>query len=636
MRKLLFVSTILFFSQPIFSQTLFTYGSKKVSKEEFIKAFDRTPNPDSNRAAALKEYLDLYINYKLKVQGAYDEKLNENAEYKTEADNFKSQLAENVINQQANIVQMEHEAFERGQKNIHLRQIFIPVSNDADSAHALTEITKAYSDLQGGKSFDEVLATYSDEATQKTKGDLGYVTVFTLPYEIENIVYALHTGGYSKPYRSSIGYHIFKNEGERPALGKRVVSQILFAVAPDATDDQKQVVAKKADSVYALLQHGASFETMRLTFSNVPGAINKKPFEVGVGQFAGAFEQQIFALKDSGEISKPFETPYGYNILKLIKNEPVLKDPTDAETKAALQQEVVNDGRLAIAKRNLIANWLKITGYKPAVYNADTLWAFTDSSLKDKAKMPFKTITKKTVLFSFAKQNVTANDWVEFAQAKKASDKTMDKKSYPGLMKEFVNISCGNYYRAHLDELDTSLRQQLKDFNEANLLFAAMDKHVWTKAGSDSAGLQEYYSAHKPKYMWGPSLSAVVISADTKDNAMDAAATMKKSPSNWRSIASSYGAGVTGDSSRFEQDQLPVQAQGPFEKGFISVPQKSGDNYIFMYVTQVYPQQTQRSFEDARGMVINDYQQVVEAKWVAALKQKYPVTVNEAVLKSIK
>jgi peptidyl-prolyl cis-trans isomerase SurA len=458
-----------------------------------------------------------------------------------------------------------------------------------------------------------------------------------LPYEIENVVYALPVNGFSKPYHSSLGYHIFKNAGERKAVGKRVVSQILFAVAPDADDGGKQIVAQKADSVYNLLMNGADYETARLTYSNASNAQNTKTFEVSVGQYGSDFEQQVFALKNAGDISKPFATPYGYNILKLVEIKPAANDSNDVTQRAELQEAIEKDGRLNTAKRNLINNWFGITQYKTAAYNKDELWQFTDSSLKNNSTKNIKSIYKQTLLFSFAKLNVFATDWVQFVKAERSSGDKLGKKSYPEMMKEFVNMSCGNYYREHLDEYDNSLRKQLNEFNEANLLFAAMDKHVWEKAGADSAGLLQYYKAHQSKYMWGPSVSALVVSADTKENATAAAAKIKANPAQWHFIVNAYGTSVTADSSRFEQGQLPVAQQGPLTKGFMSQPQKNESDayYTFIYVTQVYQQPTQRSFDDARGMVINDYQQVVEDRWIASLKQKYRVKVNDAVLKSI-
>lgn len=80
-----------------FGQTVFTYGTNAVSKNEFEKAFNKNPNINTDRRQALKEYLDLYINFKLKVKAAYDAKLQNEAAQIAELNNFKLQIADNFM-----------------------------------------------------------------------------------------------------------------------------------------------------------------------------------------------------------------------------------------------------------------------------------------------------------------------------------------------------------------------------------------------------------------------------------------------------------------------------------------------------------------------------------------------------------
>ncbi len=56
----------------------------------------------------------------------------------------------------------------------------------------------------------------------------------------------------------------------------------------------------------------------------------------------------------------------------------------------------------------------------------------------------------------------------------------------------------------------------------------------------------------------------------------------------------------------------------------------------FCYIIQQFPGDDQRSFTDAKGLVINDYQLQMEEQWINQLKKKYPVKVNEAVVKGLK
>lgn len=619
------------------AQTLFTYGNKAVSKTEFIKAFDKNPGTDTNRNSALKEYLNLYINFKLKLQAAYDENLQNDESYKTESEGFKNQLAETVLNEEANINELVNEAFARSQKDIEVAQVFIEVPKGADTAAASQKIAEAYGALQNGEAFENVSAKFSsDEATRDAKGNIGFVTVFTLPYAIENVVYGLHNGSYSPPIRSSVGYHIFKRLSDRPALGKRKIAQILLATPASFTPEEKQATAATADSVYNMLLASAPFDEMAATYNNSSDVNRSNNVEVSVGDYAPDFEKQVFALQNVGDISKPFRTAYGYHIIKLLEKLPVSTDANDLTAKALLQEAVERDERLAVAKKNLVTKWMELIHYKPAAINYNELWAYTDSFFNHGSFAKFK-FTKSTPVFYISTTTVTLNDWLPFVTNIKQSGDALAAKTYPEIFKAFTEQKSTEYYKAHLFEYNEALRKQLQEFDEANLLFAVMDKHVWGKAADDTLALQKYYAAHKNNYLWQPGVSAIVVTANTKEVANQIAEKIKADAKNWRNIITLYPNNVQADSSRFEYDQLPVQQTNRQVGSMSPLQQNSTDNsWSFVYVTALHPNKEQRSFDDARGLVINDYQQVVEKNWINTLKKKYPVKVNQAVFATIK
>jgi peptidyl-prolyl cis-trans isomerase SurA len=180
--------------------------------------------------------------------------------------------------------------------------------------------------------------------------------------------------------------------------------------------------------------------------------------------------------------------------------------------------------------------------------------------------------------------------------------------------------------------------KQVKEFEEANLLFGIMEKNVWGKANADTSGLLNYYNQHKSKYVWAASANAVIITCKTKELAEEIQTKLKENPASWRQITESYETEVVADSGRFELSQLPVIDRTIFTAGLFTAPVKneSEGTYTFNYVIDVFNEPGQRSFEDAQGMVISDYQQVLEDKWIAGLKKKYPVVVNQAVFQTIK
>jgi peptidyl-prolyl cis-trans isomerase SurA len=641
-RKILFIAAFVSTSILGFSQPLFSYGKKQVTKAEFLKAYNKNPSlEETDIKKALQEYLQLYINYKLKVQSAYDDKLNEQETFKYESINFKKQIAENIINNEANINELVKEAFDRSQKDIEVAQVFVELKPGVDNIEATNQIQKAYALLKEGKDFAEIATTYSnDESTKQAKGNLGFITAFTLPYEFENEIYKLKKGEFSAPYKSSFGYHIFKILNERPAAGKRKVAQVLITVPKDATDDAKQKFIATADTVYNRAMRGIAFEQLVAEFSTDRATMGNSGImnEIAVGQLDPYFEQQAYALTTVGSIGKPFMTQFGWHILKLIETTPVGKDFNDPVTAALIKQQVERADRLTIAKKALVKKWMKLCNYKPGIFDEKEFLIFTDSAAKDASLTSFKKVTPATVLFSFTKQKVTGADWAKFVTAIKQSGSPLSLKSTPDLLKEYEQIVCAEYYQEHLEDFNESLKEQSKEFDEANLLFGAMDKNVWAKAGEDTTGLKNYYTKHASKYTWAAGISAIVFTTTNEATANQVIDSLKNNFVSWRQWMVNFSNNVITDSSRFENNQLPINQTIENKVGYISKPEKSNsdDSYTFIYVTAIHNDTAIRSFEDARGLVTNDYQQVLEQQWIIELKKKYPIKINDTVWKTVK
>lgn len=638
MQKIVTLTLVGFIGLATQAQVLFTYGKKQVTKQEFLSAFNKNPNSNTSRKEGLKEYRELYPNYKLKVQSAYDEKLNEDPSFLAEVENFKRQITENVINEEANISLLVDEAFKRSQKDLDIAQIFIGNNNEGTE---MAKINLAYTELKKGISFDSVLQKFcSDEMIKANKGSIGFITAFTLPYEIENVVYATKVGGYTLPFKSNYGWHIFKVNSERPAIGKRKMAQILIAIPPNPTQEDLTKAETQINDLYNKVKAGEDFGEIAKQYSadyNTAG-LGGDMGEVGVGRFDKDFENRIFAMKTKGEITKPFKTPYGFHILKLIEVLPVPKDANEPNFATALKQRVENSERLNIAKKNLVKKWMVQTKFRKAFYNEQQVFEFADSSWQNKTKPAYGLVNDNTILFSFEKQDVKLSDFAGAVKTAKFSGGDLAKKSMKEILQEFEETKCAEYYRNYIEEYNPSMRQQLKEFSEGNLLFAAMDKMVWQKSNDDTAGLRKTYNANKAKFNWQPGVSAIVISANSKEVAEELYVKLKNDFTNWRDSVAAKGATASADSGRFEYNQLPTHITLQKQVGFLSQPTKSpsDDSYSFIYITQVHANVEPRSFDDARGLVMAAYQKVVEQEWLSRLRKKYPIKFNEAVWATIK
>ncbi len=94
---------------------------------------------------------------------------------------------------------------------------------------------------------------------------------------------------------------------------------------------------------------------------------------------------------------------------------------------------------------------------------------------------------------------------------------------------------------------------------------------------------------------------------------------------------------MLADSSRYEWSQIPNLNKMLPKAGMMTTPliNQADNTASFAYIFNAYPQLLQRSYNEAKGLVINDYQTILEKEWEEVLRKKYPVIVDEKVLGEI-
>ncbi len=627
------------------SQTLFTYGKYKGDAKEFLRAFNKNNTlPAADKAKAVSEYLDLYIKSRLKIQEAYERRYDTLPQIKTEVENLRTQIAENFMTDPEMSARLTKEAFERSLKDIHVAHIFISFRNPAgiiDTIAAQKKRDDMLQRLQKGDDFSTVAQQISDDpAVKDNKGDLGYITVLTLPYEFENTIYSTPVGKYSSVVRSKIGYHIFKNLGERKAIGKIKAQQILLAIPPGSDDAAKKQIASRADSLYKKIMAGENFNRLASAFSNdyISAAAGGVMQDIGVGQYDPVFENVLWSLTKDGAVSKPFFTNHGWHIVKRISLKPVITDPADKSNMQEIQQRIMTDNRWTSSRDFIYNQVMKKAGFKKYPYDDAALWNMSDSVLDLKPMLPIgRTIIATTPLFSIGDSIYDATKWVNYANTYRYKQDGSGPKPHEQVREEWVQFSIVNYYKDHLEDFSEEFRNQMQEFKDGNLFFEIMQQEIWNKAQSDSAALLSLYEKNKGNYLWKQSADAVVFFCSDETAAKTAYNDLKKDPANWRKVADMYPDKIVVDSSRYEWNQLPnLNAMTP-KVGMITTPllNKMDNTASFAYVVKVYPQPTQRSFNEAKGLLINDYQAVLEQEWNDALKKKFPVVIDQKVLADI-
>jgi peptidyl-prolyl cis-trans isomerase SurA len=416
-------------------------------------------------------------------------------------------------------------------------------------------------------------------------------------------------------------------------------AQILLASPPGADDAYKKRQKLLADSLYQRLLKGDDIAKLASRFSNdyVSAASGGVIPEFGVGQYDPEFEKHVFGLKKNGDISKPFLTSHGYHIVKRVSITPVVTDPNNKANMEALRAKINSNDRMQSARELMIEKAMKQITVKRYPYSEQELMLFSDSVLDNRRLASQVNVTRTTPLFSIGDRMFTTNDYITYAQTWRYKSDGTGAKPFKQVMDEFVHHAAEDYYRSHLEDFNPEFRGQMNEFRDGNLFFEIMQREVWGKAQTDSVALENYYEKNKNRYTWKQSADAVIFFCSDEKSGKSLYEQVKKNPMNWKNFSNAFAEKVVTDSSRYEFEQIPNGDKVPLQPGTITTPlnNKTDGSSSFAYVLKIYPSGLPRNYNDAKGLVISDYQAELDKQWITQLKEKYPVTIDEKVFAEI-
>lgn len=623
------------------AQTFITYGNNSISKQEFLKAYNKNKTQVDDKEKALREYVELYTNFKLKVKAAAELGMDTLPQIQFDISNFREQIMQNYLNDEEAIDRLLQEAFGRVKKDLRLLHFSIPVAADAavaDTQKAFSAAQALFQQLKTGNS------NYNSIVEKTGPGlilqrDLGYITAFTLPYQYENIVYGLQKNEVSTPYRSKNAWHLFKSIDERASAGRWKIAQVLIAVAPGADEASRAAALEKANVVYNKIKNGEPFSTLAKTYSDDQLTyLNSGELpEFGTGTFTNDFESQVLTLKKDGDFTKPFLTSFGYHIVKRMGFTPTPEVADDAYL-FDLKQKLMRDDRVNAEKEKFTLDLIAKVDVKTLkeVKKPD-LFRYADSLMTNPAQ-------EQTNVFPISNKNVLkvknellkGSDWLAFVRQYKTNFSEYKGETNSQLWDKFVEISALNYYKKNLESYNPDFNFQMQEFKEGNMLFEIMERNVWGKAISDSVGLLQHYQTNASKFKWAESADVLIFNCNASKVAAEAIVALKKGKS-WRVLAEEQAATMQADSGRYEIAQIigANYASTPKKGNFSAITSNIDGTSTFVMYVNIYEPNQQRTFEEARGLVINEYQQELEKNWIAALRKKYPVKVNESMIKEM-
>ena len=650
--SILIFFAIILFSANLFAQkagddpVLFTVAGDPVHVSEFKYIYSKTNGDKADFSeASLKEYLDLYTKFKLKVKRAKDMQLDTIPALQQELAGYRRQLADSYLIDKEVTDKLVKEAYERNQQDVDLSHILIKLEEkptSADTLKAYRKAMEALEKLQAGEAFATVARAYSDDkSVSKNEGRIGYVTAL-FPngmYNLETAAYNAPIGKIVGPIRTKLGYHLALVHNRRPARGEAEVAHIL--IRSSSADLIKTKM--KADSVYQLLQAGQDFEALARAISDDKASSPKGGYIgfFGINRYEQSFENAAFELTE-GQYSKPIQTSVGWHILKLISKK--VNEPYDL-VKNRLEANIKKDMRFEIAKEAMVER-IKKEG-KFMEFNA-TLQSFTDSLDEEFLTYKWKAPVEKSnkILFSFGTEmKVTEGDFAEYAQ-KASRDRlrmgrgTRLNEAVAILYDNFVSEKAFEYEERQLEKKYPEFKSLMREYEEGILLFEATKMLVWDKASQDTVGLKEFFKTVDGKYEWKK--RAEVTQYSLKESAKQLQHQIREysqthSPQEVMAKFNTETIPVlTYKDKVYEEGRNEVLDKMEWKVGKLSASEVSSrDKSINWLKIEAIKPPGKKTLAEARGYVVADYQDSLEAAWIEKLRNDYNVKVNQNVLQSL-
>lgn len=625
---LLFVTTL--FSQN--EEILFTVDEQSVSVNEFVRVYNKNIDLVKDKSQKdVDEYLKLYVNYKLKLAEAKTLKLDDNPVYTRELKSYRKQLAQKYLTDTDVNDRLIKEAYQRTVNEVNANHILVKCLSNASPQDSLLAYNKvlAYRKQAMTDGFSSVMQTVHDKENGIFGESLGYFGAFKMVYTFENVAFNTPVGEISMPFRTQFGFHIVHVLDKRKSQGEVEVAHIMVS------HNNKKLTGtpkEKIEEINQQLKDGSDFRSLAKQFSDDRGSATKggniKRF--GSGKISDiAFEKAAFELTTPGELTTPVKSKYGWHIIKLIKKFPV--ESLD-RNKNVLLQKIKKDSRSRIVNEKFYSQLKKRYDYKQDTDAIRKILMVVDKQfLKSKAT---DAELSDLVLFSFAAKKHTYADYYKYLRSKARGYKNLREASdiVKSSFNDYVNKSVFEYQDENLENEYVEFATIMQEYREGLLLFDLMEKEVWNKAKADTLGLKEFYNENKSSYKWGVRVNAIIASSAKKSTAKKVCKLFKNEDDEV--VIQSKMIDLVVSEGVFEKNDKELPSKLKLKKG-VSKIFKHNKQYVLIKVKEVLPPSV-KAYEEVRGRVINDYQQKIEKEWISALRQKYAVKVNPAVLSKVK
>ncbi len=637
-------ATAMSYAQDKTKKVLFNIDNHPYYTDEFSRVYKKNLDLVKDESQKnLDQYLDLFLGYKLKIQKANKLGLQNDANYLAELKSYRTQLSRNYMTDTKVTKELVDEAYQRSLKEIKAAHILITVDENASPADTLKAYNQAM-DIRkkavAGENFDDLAARFSQDPSAKdNKGDLGYFSVFRMVYPFETAAYKTKKGEVSLPVRTRFGYHLIKVNDIRDNRGQVSVAHIMLMKAENPVEGES--IKNNIEDIYKKIKQGENFESLAQQFSQDRSSAGKGGHlqRFGSGELSSEkFEDVAFSLKNAGDISEPFQSQFGWHIIKLIEKSPVR---SFADVQTEMESRVRKDDRSKLIDASLSEKLAKKYSVEknPKLY-AKAAKLVTDKFYEEAWEVPASTPELEGSLLVINKdKKVSALDFLDFVNTQQKTKwgirpigKVVDQ-----LYGKFIHNQLMNYYNDNLEKENPEFANVMDEYRDGLLLFDLMEKEIWNKAKTDTLGLKAFYEKNIANYQWHPRVEANVFSSTQQDAIQQTLKFLKKKKSIdfiKEQLNKDNKVSIMVKTGVFEEGSEALPKYSKLNVGISDVI-KDGNYYFVIDVLKKMPKGP-KTFEETKGKVINDYQQYLESKWVDELKKEFTINIDKGVFSEVK
>lgn len=626
---------------------LMKINGNKITKSDFEYAYKKANN-EASEDQSVDQFLESFINYKLKVEEAKSLELNKDEIFLKEYSRYLEQSQSPYITDSISPEIVARKIYDRLGQNVQMSQLFVAFPTEdilpKDTLKAYNKIVSIRESAIKGdnKEFEELVIKFSDDSVSRKSsipGYLGWKTALMLDPEVEEAMYSTELDSISQPIRTNRGYYLIKVFNRRQDLGQINLSHIFFPYPYENSNTaQKDSVRSQAQKVYEELLSGANFAQAATQYSlDQPTASRGGALGwFGVSNpLPPVFEEPLFSLNE-GDISQPLEMDYGFHIFKIVNKRYQLPwENLKEQIIKAISQDNRNEQIKELKREKLKKEFpysLNDSAYNQLETIAGT-YHIADSIFFEKIA-PLNDL----LLLSTGNKEYKVIDFVHFLAENPNTNFALSTDILSHKVNDFILQKLQEEQKASLDEKYPEFHHLTTEYYDGILLFDVMNQEIWTKAQNDTKALQQLFTDNPSKYQWEtPRYKGYVIHAKDKSTLKKVKELIKRYP-NQDTLGQILIQELNSDSIKNIYIEKGLWGKG--ENGFIdrTIFKTKNNREIIGYPEFVISGKlinSPETFEDVRGLLISEYQTILEKEWIESLRKKYKVEINDDVLKSI-